>query len=358
MAVKKWRGKWTVDFEVDGKRIRRVSPTQSKRGAREFESRLRLELTAEAAADVKPAAVPTLAEFAERWLATHVAIHQKPSTQVYSRGMLRNHLVPFFGKRRLDEIDGAAIDAFMIQQREAGLNNGSINRHLSTLRTLLLAAREQGLIDRLVPIQRLTYEQLDFDWLRPAEVGRLLDAAALIGGCWAVFFLVAVRTGLRKGELFGLHWREVDFEARTLTVRYNNWRGQLVTPKSGKSRVVPMVGEVVDALRLWRTRHPCELVFPGPCGGIVSDPKTANRALDKALDRAGLRRVRFHDLRHTFASHLVLQGQSLRVVQLLMGHHSVTVTERYAHVGAAQLVAAVETLDGLGTGERGQKRSA
>lgn len=349
MAVKKWRGKWTVDFTVDGKRIRRASPVQTKRGAREFESRLRLELTAKADVGGAPAeAAPTLAEFAERWTATHVAVRQKPSTQVYTRGILRNHVVPFFGKRRLDEIDGAAIDGFILQQRKAGLGNGTINAHLSTLRALLRAAEASGHVARALRIKRLAYEEPEFDWLRPAEVVRLLDAAALIGGCWAVLFLVAVRTGLRKGELFGLHWREVDLEARTLTVKFNNWRGQLLTPKSGKTRIVPLVGEVVDALRVWRTRHPCELVFPGPCGAIVQDPKGANRALNKALDRAGLRRVRFHDLRHSFASHLVLQGQPLRVVQVLMGHHSVTITERYAHVGDEQLAAAIDTLDGLG----------
>lgn len=73
--------------------------------------------------------------------------------------------------------------------------------------------------------------------------------------------------------------------------------------------------------------------------------------LSKALTEAGLRRVRFHDLRHSFASHLVLMGRSLKEVQVLMGHHSVTETERYAHIGDDQLASAINALDGLGVPE-------
>ena len=134
-----------------------------------------------------------------------------------------------------------------------------------------------------------------------------------------------------------------------IRVKLDNWRGRLMTPKSGKSRVVPMTGDTVDALRRWRDRHEGEVVFPTTEGGIVSSPHCVNRALNRALDRAGLRRVRVHDLRHTFASHLVLKGCSLRVVQVLLGHHSVTTTKRYAHVVDEQLAAAVDVLDGLGT---------
>ena len=91
-------------------------------------------------------------------------------------------------------------------------------------------------------------------------------------------------------------------------------------------------------------------MFPNPDGKLYYAADGANIALNKALQQAGLRQMRFHDLRHTFASHLVLKGRSLKEIQVLLGHHSVTMTERYAHVGDEQLVAAVECLDGLGAG--------
>lgn len=87
-----------------------------------------------------------------------------------------------------------------------------------------------------------------------------------------------------------------------------------------------------------------------PVGKAASSPPS--RALDKALKVAGLRHIRFHDLRHAFASHLVLKGRSLREVQLLLGHQSITVTERYAHIADEQLARAVDVLDGLGTSDR------
>ncbi|MEZ4436974.1 MAG: tyrosine-type recombinase/integrase [bacterium] len=352
MAVKKWRGKWAVDFEVDGKRIRRVSPVQTRRGAREFEDQLRLELAAETAQVTAIAGTtsPTLAEYAGDWLTTYAAVHQKPSTQVHSEIVLHKHLVPFFGNRRLDEIDGKAVAAYKLHQQRAGLNNRTINTHLTTLHKLMVTAQEQELLDTVPRMKRLPGAEIAFDWLRPSEVGPLLDAAKRVGVRWYTFFLLALRTGLRKGELFALHWSEVDFEGKAITVKYTHWRGgSLVSPKSGRSRVVPMGADVIEALRDWREKTPGALVFPSRSGGVVTYIHSANTALNAALDRAGLRHIRFHDLRHTFASHLVLKGCSLRLVQLLMGHCSVTLTERYAHVGDDQLAAAVEVLDGLGT---------
>ena len=348
MAVKKWRGKWSVDFEVDGKRIRRVSPVQNKRGAREFERELRLELETTPKAPERVEA-PRLADFADEWLAAYVAVHNKPSTMVRNRTIFRRHLIPFFGNRRLDEIDGRAIEAFKGDRRAVGLNNGTINTHLTVLHKMMRTAQEWGRLGDVPRVRLLPYEQGDFDWLRPAEAGALLDAAEGMGGRWYTLFLLALRTGMRRGEIFALHWREVDFDARQITVKHTEWRGGVVSTKSGKVRVVPMAADLVAALRRWRERCRGALVFPNRDGRIMRRTGNANRALRRALSRAGLRHVRFHDLRHTFASHLVLKGQPLRVVQLLMGHHSVTVTERYAHVGDEQLAAAVDVLDGLGT---------
>ncbi len=194
-------------------------------------------------------------------------------------------------------------------------------------------------------MRKLPRPEPETEWLRPDESARLLDATQTVSQKWFTFFLVALRAGLRKAEIFALHWPEVDLDARQLTVRYSVWYGHLGSPKSGKTRVVPMSADLVGALTEWRRQSTGELVFPGRAGGLVHGQSSANSALHEALDRAGLRRIRFHDLRHTFASQLVLRGCSLKVVQQLLGHHSVTMTERYAHVGDDQLVAAVASLD-------------
>ncbi len=352
MAVKKWRGKWVVDLVVDGRRIRRVSPVQTRRGAKAFE----VELLREAAEAPAPKAeavpeVPTLAAFADDWMATAVAVQNKPSERTRKRSILRNHLAPFFGKRRLDQITRRDVEGFKGHQIEKGLAVGTVNRHVELLARLMRCATEWGVLEQMPIIRGLPGEKAETDWLRPAEATKLLDAAKAMSAKWFTFILLALRTGLRRGEIFALHWSEVDFERRRLTVRYSVWKGQLGTPKSGRSRVVPMSSDLVEVLTAWRRYSSGDVVFPGRSGGLAYTHTSANSALNRALARAGVRQVRFHDLRHTFASHLVLQGCSLKVVQELMGHHSVTMTERYAHVGDDQLVAAVEMLDGLGEGD-------
>ena len=354
MAVKKWRGKWVVDFVVDDRRIRRVSPVQTKTGARAYEVELRLELTADAPEPgSQPAAVPTLAEFADEWMRTAVQVHNKPSEQARKETLLRIHLVPFFGKRRLDELTRRDVEAFTARQVRKGLSVNTINRHLECFGRLMKCAVEWGLIAEVPGVRKLPRPEPETEWLRPDESARLLDAAKSMSQKWFVFFLVALRTGLRKAEIFALHWPEVDLDERRLTVRYSVWCGRLGSPKSGKSRVVPMSSDLVAALTEWRASSVGDLVFPGRDGALIHSQGCANAALNQALKRAGLRSLRFHDLRHTFASQLVLRGCSLKVVQQLLGHHSVTMTERYAHVGDEQLVAAVASLDASGTGQSG-----
>jgi len=123
MAVKKWRGKWVVDFIVDGKRVRRVSPVQTKRGAKAYEVELRLELTSTTPepSAAPEAEAPTLADFADEWMRTAVRIQNKPSEQARKEVLLRIHLVPFFGKRRLDQISRRDVEAFKAHQVDKGL---------------------------------------------------------------------------------------------------------------------------------------------------------------------------------------------------------------------------------------------
>lgn len=352
MAVKKWRGKWVVDLIVDGKRVRRVSPVQTRRGARAYEDELRLVATAQASTGtvLAPVEAPTFAEFAPDWLTTYAVVNNKPSEQYRKQSNLR-HLVPFFGKWRLDEITPRRVEAYKAEKLRKGLANSTINRHLTVLQTVLRSAQEWGRVESVPRIRMLPETHDDFDWLRPEEAARMLDAARGMERPWYTVFFLALRTGMRRGEIFGLHWSEVDFGARLITVKHSLWCSKLGSPKSGKLRLIPMTADLVTTLEAWRPYSPGAVVFPGVDGKVLHSQGIANRMLETALTRAELRRLRFHDLRHTFASHLVLKGRSLKEVQVLMGHHSVTETERYAHIGDDQLATAIDALDGLGSPE-------
>jgi integrase len=143
-------------------------------------------------------------------------------------------------------------------------------------------------------------------------------------------FLTAAFTGLRRGELVALRWRDVDFAGEAIRVRASYTYGTLTAPKSGKVRTVPMVPEVARALaRLAPNPGEDELVFPGERGEYL-DGSALRRRYEDALERASLRRIRFHDLRHTFGS-LAINRASIVEVQEWMGHADVATTRRYLH---------------------------
>jgi integrase len=144
-------------------------------------------------------------------------------------------------------------------------------------------------------------------------------------------FQTAAFTGLRMGELLALRWRDVDLAMRTIRVTASYSHRQLTTPKSGKGRAVPIVESVAKTLARLRQRGQLagadDLVFPGPLGGYLDD-SALRRRYKTARDDAGLRALRFHDLRHTFGTHAIRTADP-RELQEWMGHADFSTTEIY-----------------------------
>ena len=146
--------------------------------------------------------------------------------------------------------------------------------------------------------------------------------------------LVAAFTGLRRGEVISLRWRDVDFEASSIHVRESVSAGKDSTPKGRRSRTVtmaPQVAAVLARLAPDDSRHSRELVFPGTRPGCKLDPDALSGRFSAARKRAGLRPLTFHDLRHTFASLLARAGEPVTVIQAEAGHADLRTTERYMH---------------------------
>jgi len=170
-------------------------------------------------------------------------------------------------------------------------------------------------------------------------------------------FLCALRTGLRLGELLGLQWGDVDFHGRFIEVRRNLVAGRVTTPKSGKSRRVDMSQQLAETLRTLLTARKAETlrrgwpqvpewVFCNEDGGPLDGDNLRHRVYYRLLAKAGLRRIRFHDLRHTFASLLLQQGESPTYVKEQMGHSSIQVTvDIYGHLIPGANRQAVDRLD-------------
>jgi len=161
-----------------------------------------------------------------------------------------------------------------------------------------------------------------------------------------VVILTAVLTGLREGELLGLPWGDIDWQNRQIYVRQQYTAGRFSELKTKASRRrVDLPGELAQELRRWRLQCPPgahDLVFPTGAGNPESHSNLLNRGFYPALRRAGLRKIRFHDLRHTYASLLIANGEHPKRIQALMGHSSINVTmDVYGHLmpGAGDEVA-------------------
>jgi integrase len=142
--------------------------------------------------------------------------------------------------------------------------------------------------------------------------------------------LVAVRTGLRLGELLALTWDDVDLATGKLVVRRSAYRGQLGPTKTGALREVPLGDEVLAALRSHRHLRG-KFVFCKEDGSPLTD-RDCRRPLERACKKAELQQVGWHALRHTFASQLAALGAPMKAVQELLGHAQLTMTQRYTHL--------------------------
>ena len=226
----------------------------------------------------------------------------------------------------------------------AGYNPKTINNHVTVLTKLLAEAEEAEYIAFVPRVRRMKLPPTSFDFLTVEEANALIDAAE---DEWHAMILVALRTGLRQGELLGLQWQDVNLEKGFLVVRRSVFRGRVGSPKSNKGRVVPLCDEAMEALIAHRhSRSP--YVFCDRRG----EPLTDNQCkwpLERACAHAGLRHIGWHALRHSFASHLVQQGTNILKVQQYLGHSDIRVTMRYAHLNPEIERESVKVLDTYST---------
>lgn len=344
MSVRKINDSWWVDFRVDYIRYRRRSPENTKAGAQAYEVTLRHKLAfglpLESAQRVA-ARTQTFETFAKIWLADYVMPNNKLSEQRSKRYILDGSLIPFFGRMPIAEITARHIEQYKALAAREGVTNKTINNRLTVLKKCLSTAYDWLDLDGEAPkITWLKGVPPRTDYLTQEECSRLLAHA---DGVVREMILVALRTGMRQGELKGLQWLSIDWTTRMITVRHSksDYTDILGTPKSNRERHIPMHDDLVEMLE--RRREPSGYVFLDDKGHPFDHHRLKPR-LANACKRAGLRPIGWHTLRHTFASHLAMAGVPLGAVQSLLGHSTITMTMRYAHLAPSTLRSAIDTL--------------
>ena len=343
MAVRQLRRSWWIDITFNDKRYRIRSPENSRPGALAYEAVLRQRLSR--GEPIRPprngAVHESFEQFARRWFDEYVVPNNKYSERITKRYILEATLIPFFGKMHIEDITAHHVEKYKAKYMRTGVSNKTINNRLTVLSKCLTTAYEWFALERTPPkIKRLKCAPPHTDFLSVEECDLLLAHARDVV---RELILTALRTGMRQGELTGLQWSSIDWCNRIVTVRHSRCEYQkaLVSPKSNRERYIPLDAELFSLL-LQRRRSE-GYVFLGT-DGKPFDQNRMSRRLSAVCKRAGLRRVTWHKLRHTFASHLAMKGVSLNVVQSLLGHTSITTTIRYAHVAPSSLRAAIELL--------------
>ena len=246
-------------------------------------------------------------------------LERKPSTIGGYRSMLRRHIEPFFGDRPLERVTPEDIRRFLAAKKRDGLTTKTATNCLVFMHGLFAFAvkREWMLANPVAAVDRPRAPAADPDirYLDLEELETLIRAVATdyLGPTEHAVYLTAAMTGLRQGELIALRWMDIDWQAKRIRVRRNFTRQQFGTPKSRRSsRSVPMSDRVARELE----RHfqasefqaDDDLVLCHPYTGHPLDDSKLRKRFKEALTRAGLRSIRFHDLRHTFGTHCASAG--------------------------------------------------
>jgi integrase len=311
----------------------------------------------------------SVAKFLEGWLEHTLKSRAKPRSVESFTVIVNKHIVPALGRIRLDKLTPQQVQALLEKKREPyktktkagkviekhGLSPQSIASIRTVLRSALSQALKWGMVARNVAtlidpprIPRPKTHAIDADGAR-----KLLEAAR--GERFEAILVLALTLGLRRGEILGLRWSDVDFDSRTIRVNQALQRVggklQVTEVKTERSRRVVAVPEcVVRAVKTRRAQQAQErllagvewkdsdLAFTNPCGGPL-EPITLHRDFKRLLRAAELpTETRFHDLRHTAASLLLAEGVHLRVIMELLGHSSISLTANtYAHVMPAAM---------------------
>ena len=355
-------GVWYAKYRLpDGRQLqRRIGPAWSQRGrppagyyTKHTAERWLADLLQQARRGELPGMVQTGATFADaaaeylRWI--EFDRQRKPSTLRDYRSIITAHLLPAFGAARLEDITTESVERWSERLAVGGtMNNRTRLKILTVLHGIMQRAKRVWKLPRnpVADVEKpVQARSISMDVFSPEEIMALVREADSEQD--AAIYLTAAFTGLRRGELVALRWRDVDFVCRHIRVTASYTERALSTPKSGKVRSIPMAGPVAEILARLDQRPAFagddDLVFPGIGGGYL-DASALYRRYKAALERAGLRSLRFHDLRHTFGTQ-VIGNPRVSILQLKewMGHADIDTTMKYLHFaprsGDADLIA-------------------
>lgn len=301
-------------------------------------------------------------EYAKSWIKTVIPATCKESTKRDYQGMLDNHVLPVFKNLKVTEIKRLMVKEFLMKKTNEGYAASTITHMKNTISGVLNMAVDDEIIavnpaHRLGKAIRSKSLRLETEPLNRTELTVLLNAFMEHYPAHYPMALTLARTGMRLGEAIGLQWGDIDFHGRFINIQRALSRSEIGTPKNGKPRRVDMSLQLAETLKELRQQRRVETVKKGwksvpewvfitADGTHLDGSHWRSRVFNKALEKAGLRRVNVHSLRHAYASLLIQAGESLAYIRDQLGHHSIKVTvDIYGHLAPEGNKEAVDRLD-------------
>ncbi|OPY81695.1 MAG: putative prophage phiRv2 integrase [Syntrophus sp. PtaU1.Bin005] len=352
-CIAKRRDRWVIDaYDQHGKRYRKTLPAGTTKGrAREILREVEEKIERRTFAHEKK--IPVFSEVANGWLE-----HKRPNVRITTWEMYKGHLKHHFSdldRIRIDMISTSIVEKWITKRQNEGMCIGMLRKIIVTFNQIMAYAVRHKLIDSN-PVRDAERPRKKMDdivkgniaVLNPEQIRSLLVAAP--DQKYRMLFLTAIMTGARQGEILGLEWSDVDFEKKQIHIRRTFNHERFFTPKTkGSIRSIDLAPMMVLELKKWKLAsggHEDELVFQTVTGNPIEAGKLITRYFKPSLKRAGLPSIRFHDLRHTYASLLLSQGENIKYISAQLGHANPTTTLNiYAHLMKTENQAAVCRLE-------------
>jgi integrase len=326
MGVYKRGTTWYIDYYAGYKRRReRIGP--SKRQAETVLKKRMVQVAENRFLEVEKYEKIKFEKMTDLYLENY----SKPNKKSSRRDATSiNNLKPFFAGIHLHEITPLDIEKYK-KKRQLQVSDATVNREIGCLKHMFTKAIEWGKVKENPgkKVKLLRERNRRVRYLEEKEIKRLYNACA---EHLKPIVIVALNTGMRKEEILSLRWKDLDFRSRIISI---------LDTKNGERREIPMNDIVYKTLLAVRKIPDSSWVFCKKNGERYGNVR---KAFEGAKKRAGIVDFRFHDLRHTFASHLVMAGVDLKTVQELLGHKSFEMTLRYAHLSPDHKKTALDVL--------------
>ena len=369
----RWEGRFVVGRDARGFPVTKnvLARTKAECAAKLKELRERLE--APAPEPTRPGI--TLGAWLDRWYQEYKKANLRPNTQMSYERRIYQHIIPALGRIPLDKLTARDIQQFYANLKKsgrlirtelygAGLSDQTVRGIHTTLRAALDKAAEEKLIFRnpADSCKPPSARPREMQVLTPEEIQRLLIQAKE-DGCYELL-LLELATGLRRGEILALWWSDLNFRTGALRVerQVHRVRGELVVspPKTrAGNRTVLLPAPVLNVLKTYKKAIHSRWMFPSPVkADSPMDPAAVRKRLQTVLERAECRRLRFHDLRHTFATASLEHGMDVKTLSTIIGHvSSATTLNTYTHITDAMRQSAADKIDrGIGKAEPQKQR--